>query len=86
MTHIILDLNDYFDLWLSTQSIHHIYLKNMEVHLLMINYEKLLCAIFYFCINKLPQVDALARAMHCFPLRGLYPRKNTGVLIFDLVV
>jgi hypothetical protein len=41
---------------------------------------------FFFCINILSQLGALARVMDCFPLQGFLPRKSTGVLIFDLVV
>jgi hypothetical protein len=43
MVHILLDLNDYIDLWLNTQLVHDLYLKSMEGHLLMIDCEKLSC-------------------------------------------
>jgi hypothetical protein len=52
----------------------------------MIDCEKLSCTIFFFCINTLPQVATLPGVVDCFSLRGFYPCKNIGVLIFDLVV
>jgi hypothetical protein len=58
MVHILLDTNDYIDLWLNTRLVHDLYLKSMEGHLLKIDCEKLLCKIFFFCINILPQVVA----------------------------
>jgi hypothetical protein len=68
MVHILLDTNDYIDPWLNTRLVHDLYLKSMEGHLLMIDCEKLICKIFFFCINILPQVGMLVGAMDCFPL------------------
>jgi hypothetical protein len=68
MSHILLDLNDYIDPWLNTQLVHDLYLNNVKGHLLMIDCEKLSCKIFFFCINILPQVATLARAVDYFPL------------------
>jgi hypothetical protein len=78
MTHILLDLNDYIDPWLNTRLVHDLYLKSMEGHLLMIDCEKLSCKIFFFCINKLPQVAMLVGAMDVSP-QGFYHVKTSCV-------
>jgi hypothetical protein len=67
---ILLDTYDFIDMWLNTGLIHNIFLKSMEGRLLMINFEKLICTIFFFCINIFPQVATFVRAMDCFPLQG----------------
>jgi hypothetical protein len=61
MNHVIFYLNDCIDLWFNTLLVHHLYLKRIEGHFLMINYEKNSCKVFLFCINILPQVPTLAR-------------------------
>jgi hypothetical protein len=79
MTHILLDLNDYIDLWFNTRLVHDIYLKGMGGHFSMIAYEKLsskaLCNIF-FCINKLLQVATLVGAVDV-SLQGFYHVKTS---------
>jgi hypothetical protein len=78
MTHILLDLNGYIDPWLNTRLLHDIYLKIMESHLLMINWEKIsckyLCNILFF-INKFLQVATLVGAMDVSP-QGIYHIKT----------
>ena len=66
MTHILLDLNGFMDLWINTLLDHYLYLKIMEGHLLMIDFENLF-VIFFFCINKLIQVATLDGAMDVSP-------------------
>jgi hypothetical protein len=66
MTHILLDIKRYIDLWISTQLVPNIYLKSMEGVLFLIDCEKL-SAIFFFCINKFPQVAMLVGAMDVSP-------------------
>jgi hypothetical protein len=68
MVHILIDTNDYVDLWLNILLVHDLYLKSMEVHLLKIDCEKLLCIVFLFCINIFPQVVTLVGVMEYFPL------------------
>jgi hypothetical protein len=59
------------DPWLNNRLVYYIYLKSMEGHLVMIDCEKLSCKIssyyFFFCINKLLQVVALARVVDVSP-------------------
>jgi hypothetical protein len=54
MDHILLDLDNYIDLWLNTLLVHDLYLNVMEGHFLMIDCEKIPCKIILFFINKLP--------------------------------
>jgi hypothetical protein len=49
MTHIILNLNDYIDSWISTRLVCDLYLKSMEGHLSMIDCEKL--SVIYFLLH-----------------------------------
>jgi hypothetical protein len=42
MTHILLNTNGYIDLWLSTQFVSDLYLKNMEGHFVITQSGKLL--------------------------------------------
>jgi hypothetical protein len=70
MVHILLDLDGYIDMWIKTRLVHDLYLKSMEGHLLMIDYEKLSCKSlckFFFCIDKLLQVATLVGAMDVSP-------------------
>jgi hypothetical protein len=55
---------------LNTRLVHDLYLKSIEGHLLTIDCEKVICTIFFFSINKFPQVVSLAKAVDYFPLRG----------------
>ena len=59
------------DPWINTRLVHDLYLKSMEGNLSMIDCEKLSCknlsVIFFFYINKLLQVAALAGAVDVSP-------------------
>jgi hypothetical protein len=70
MIHILLDTNGYIDPSFNTRLVHDLYLKRMEGHLPNIDCEKLLCKMFFFCINIFPHVTVLARAIQYFPLWG----------------
>jgi hypothetical protein len=77
MTHILLDINDYIDLWLNTRLVHDLYLKIMEGHLSMINCEKISCKYnIFFCINKFLQVATLVGAVDVSP-QGFYHIKTS---------
>jgi len=71
MAHIHHDINDYIDPWINPRLVHDLYLKSLEGHFLMINYENLSCKIFLFFFNILPQVATLARVVDYFPLQSL---------------
>jgi hypothetical protein len=66
MIHILLDNNVYIDMWLDTRLFLDLYLKIIEGHFLMIDYEKFIFIFFSFCINILPQVATLVGPMDCF--------------------
>jgi hypothetical protein len=52
--------------------VYSIGLKSMESHLLMIDYVGFICKLFYFCINILPQVVALARGRGLFSFLRIF--------------
>jgi hypothetical protein len=85
--HILLDTNGYIDMCLNTRLVHDLYLKSMEGHFLMIDCEKLICKLFFFCINILPQVAMLVRVDGLFPSsEGFNHVIYIVILIFDLFV
>jgi hypothetical protein len=57
-----------FNIWIKSQLVHDFYLKSMEGHLLMIINEISSYNLFSFCINRLPQVVVLIKAMDYLPL------------------
>jgi hypothetical protein len=62
MIHILLDLNSYIDMWLSTQLVNDLYLNSMEGHFLIIYFDKLTCKYLsntFFFINNFPHVATL---------------------------
>jgi len=67
MVHVLLDINGYIGMSLNNRLVHDLYLKSMEVHLSMIDSEKLscksICLIFLFFIIKFLQVTMLVGAM-----------------------
>ena len=78
MYHILLDFNGYIDPWINTWLVYDLYLKSMEGHFSMIDYEKLSCKSlykFFFCINKFLQVATLVGAMDVSP-QGIYHIKT----------
>jgi hypothetical protein len=87
MVHILLDLNNYIDMWINTRLVHDIYLNSMEVHLSMIDCEKLSCKIsvsFSLALINCYKWP-LGWGHGCFPV-GVLLCENIGLLIFDLVV